>query len=147
MIVVDDAEQLAEAPSLAVVDSLLAGSGELVRVAICSRRSLRLRLAKLRATGRLLELGPADLAFTPAECAACLRAVRGADPSSAEVGRLFELTEGWPLGVALAAAAGEDERDAGGKAMRSSTTSPRRCWTASRRSSARRWRRRQSSTS
>ena len=104
VVVVDDAEQLEDAPSLAIIDTLLAAGGELIRVALCSRRPLRLRLAKLRGNGRLLELGAADLAFSPAECGACLRAVRGRDPSSDETERLFTLTEGWPLGVALAAA-------------------------------------------
>jgi LuxR family maltose regulon positive regulatory protein len=100
---VDDAEQIEGAPSLAIVDDLLAA--ELVRVAICTRRALDLRVAKLRAGGRLLELGAADLAFSPAECSACLLAVRGTDPTSEETERLFTLTEGWPLGVALGAAA------------------------------------------
>lgn len=104
IVAVDDAEQLDDAPSLVIIDRLLATGGELIRVGLCSRRPLRLRLAKLRATGRLLELGPADLAFSPAECGACLRAVRGGDPSSEEVEHLYTLTEGWPLGVALAAA-------------------------------------------
>ena len=104
-VAVDDAEHLEGSPSLAIIDALLAAGGELIRVGLCSRRSLRLRLAKLRGNGRLLELGSADLAFSPVECGACLRTVRGRDPTSDEIDRLFRLTDGWPLGVALAAAA------------------------------------------
>jgi ATP/maltotriose-dependent transcriptional regulator MalT/DNA-binding SARP family transcriptional activator len=106
-VVIDDAERLEGAPSLALVDDLLAAGGP-IRVAVCSRRSLALRLAKLRASGRLLELGTGDLAFTPAECAACLRGVRGSEPTSEEVEQLFAATEGWPLGVSLAAAAASE---------------------------------------
>ena len=105
VVVFDDAEGLAGSASVGIIDELLIAGGDLIHVAICSRRSLRLRLAKLRTSGRLLELGSSDLAFSPGECAACLLAVRGHDPTTAEVERLFELTEGWPLGVALAAAA------------------------------------------
>jgi ATP/maltotriose-dependent transcriptional regulator MalT/DNA-binding SARP family transcriptional activator len=104
VVVIDDAEHLDGASSLGIVDELLA-AGDPIRVAICSRRSLGLRLAKLRANGRLRELGPADLAFSPAECAGCVRAVRGREPDGDEVERLFDLTHGWPLAVALAAAA------------------------------------------
>lgn len=108
VVAVDDAEQLDDAPSLAIIAALLAAGGERIRVGLCSRRSLGLRLAKLRASGRLLELGAADLAFSPAECAACLGAIRGREPAGEEIERIFTLTEGWPLGVALAGAADPD---------------------------------------
>jgi ATP/maltotriose-dependent transcriptional regulator MalT len=105
VVVIDDAEQLAGSPSLEILDLLLAGGADGPRVGICSRRPLDLRLAKLRATGRLRELGASDLVFSPAECAACVRLVRGREPSSDEVEGLLAATEGWPLGVALAATA------------------------------------------
>ena len=105
VVVVDDAEQLEGAPSLSILDLLLTSGTELIRVAVCSRRPLGLRLAKVRGEGRLLELGGADLSFSPAECAACLRAVRATEPTGEETERLYTITEGWPLGVALAAAA------------------------------------------
>ena len=108
VIAIDDAERLDDAPALAIVDALLDGADAVLRIGLCSRRALGLRLARLKASGRLSELGPADLAFSPAECAACLRLVRGHEPSSDEVDVLFAATEGWPLGVALAAAAGPD---------------------------------------
>jgi DNA-binding SARP family transcriptional activator/tetratricopeptide (TPR) repeat protein len=111
VIVVDDAELLEGSPALAILDVLLRGSGELIHVGLCSRRALGLKLARLKAAGRVNELGPADLAFSPAECADCLRLVRGQEPSSDEVEGLFAATEGWPLGVALAAAAGPGSED------------------------------------
>lgn len=106
VVAIDDAERLEGTASIAILDALLDGSNEMLRVGICSRRPLGLRLARLKASGRVSELGPADLAFSPAECGACLRLVRGQEPPSEEVEGLFAATEGWPLGVALAAAAG-----------------------------------------
>ncbi len=108
VIVVDDAERLEGSPAATIVDVLLQRSGGLIHVGLCSRRPLGLKLARLKAAGLANELGPADLVFSPAECADCLRLVRGEEPSSDEVEGLFAATEGWPLGVALAAAAGPD---------------------------------------
>ncbi len=105
VVVVDDAEQLEGSPSVEILNLLLSGSADVLRVGICSRRPIGLRVAKLRATGRLLELGASDLAFSPAECAACIRLVRGREPDAEETEGLLAATDGWPLGVALAAAA------------------------------------------
>jgi LuxR family maltose regulon positive regulatory protein len=102
-IVFDDAEWLAPSPEVArVVSDLLAARASLLRVAVCSRQPLPLGMAKLRATGRLTELGPADLAFSVEECAQLLRERGGHDPPSEEVEAVWQATEGWPLGVALA---------------------------------------------
>jgi ATP/maltotriose-dependent transcriptional regulator MalT/DNA-binding SARP family transcriptional activator len=106
VVAIDDAERLDGTHAVAILDALLDGGGEHLRVGLCSRRPLPLKRARLKATARLTELGPADLAFSPAECAECLRLVRGQEPSGDEVEELFAATEGWPLGVALAAAAG-----------------------------------------
>ena len=48
-------------------------------------------------------LGPADLAFTPEECAAVLALRSGRAPADAEVEEVWTATEGWPLAVALTA--------------------------------------------
>ena len=97
VIVLDDAEHLGD-PALAVVDDLLAARSPVLRVALATRTSLPLRIAKLRGGGTLTELGPAELAFSPEECGELLR-LRGRTEMDAE--RLFTATEGWPLGVAL----------------------------------------------
>ena len=105
-IVVDDAEQLADSPEAsAVLRDLLASNAEVLRVAVAARVALPLRLSKLRATGRLAQLGPADLAFSPEECAELLQAAGGREPNDAELDALWSATEGWPLGVGLSAAA------------------------------------------
>jgi ATP/maltotriose-dependent transcriptional regulator MalT/DNA-binding SARP family transcriptional activator len=104
IVVFDDAEHLDGADgSLRVVDELLRAELRLLHVAVASRRSLRLRVAKPRAHGRLTELTAADLLFDAEECAALLRLRTGLDPASERVEQVLEATEGWPLGIALAA--------------------------------------------
>ncbi len=104
VIVFDDAEALADAPdALAVVRRLLEADVRTLRVAIAARRRPALRSARAQADGRLLEIGAADLVFSAAECADVLRAA-GRDPADDEIDMLLEATEGWPLGVVLAAA-------------------------------------------
>jgi LuxR family transcriptional regulator, maltose regulon positive regulatory protein len=72
------------------------------RLVLAGRAEPPLRAARLRAEGRLLEIGPADLSLTREEAAALLREaglVLGAD----EVAVLQQRTEGWPAGLYLAA--------------------------------------------
>jgi DNA-binding SARP family transcriptional activator/tetratricopeptide (TPR) repeat protein len=106
-IVFDDAEQLADAPEAsAVVQDLLTSAAPALRVAVAARVALPLRLSKLKAAGRVAQLGSADLAFSPEECAELVQAATGREPSGAELDALWSATEGWPLGVALSAASG-----------------------------------------
>jgi DNA-binding SARP family transcriptional activator/tetratricopeptide (TPR) repeat protein len=107
VLVVDDAEALeGSQAALAVVARLIAGEGSPLRLAVAARRPPTLRLARERAAGRVAELGVADLVFSAADCAAYLRLARGREPLPEEVESLVEETEGWPLGVVLAVAAG-----------------------------------------
>jgi DNA-binding SARP family transcriptional activator/tetratricopeptide (TPR) repeat protein len=106
VIAIDDAERLDGTGALPILGALLEGSHDVLRICVCSRRSVDLKLARLKAAGRVSEFGAADLAFSPAECAACLRRARGREAPGEEVEALYAVTEGWPLGVALAAAAG-----------------------------------------
>jgi ATP/maltotriose-dependent transcriptional regulator MalT/DNA-binding SARP family transcriptional activator len=111
-LVIDDAEHLEGAEQVAAM--LLAADVARLRVAIATRRPLRLRAARLRAAGRLTELTAADLAFSAGECAELLRRRTGREPSDEEVDTLWTRTEGWPLGASLAASG--DPADAPGSA-------------------------------
>ena len=104
-IVIDDAEQVADAPEASgVVRDLLTSATPALRVAVAARVALPLRLSKLQAAGRAAQFGPADLAFSPEECAEVLQAANGREADAAELDALWSATEGWPLGVALSAA-------------------------------------------
>ena len=114
VLVIDDAEQLDGAgDSLRIISELLRAELPLLHVAVASRRPLALKVAKVRASGWLTELTTADLAFDAEECAELLRRRTGQDPSSEHVEVVMELTEGWPLGIALAAGLVERATQAG----------------------------------
>jgi LuxR family transcriptional regulator, maltose regulon positive regulatory protein len=72
------------------------------RMVLAGRSEPPVRAARLRAQGRLAEIGLSDLVLTREEAAALLRAAKvtlGED----EVAALHERTEGWPVGLYLAA--------------------------------------------
>jgi LuxR family transcriptional regulator, maltose regulon positive regulatory protein len=72
------------------------------RLVLAGRDRPPLRVARLRAEGKLTEIGPGDLALTAEEAAALLRAAKvtlGGD----EVAELHRRAEGWPVGLYLAA--------------------------------------------
>ena len=70
---------------------------------LTSRADPPLPLARLRGRGQLAELRAADLRFTQAETAAFLREATGLDLPPASVAKLQNRTEGWAVGVQLAA--------------------------------------------
>jgi len=72
------------------------------RLALAGRAEPPLRIARLRAEGKILEIGPEDLALTSDEASSLLRnadVALGVD----EVAGLHQRTEGWPAGLYLAA--------------------------------------------
>ncbi len=72
------------------------------RLALAGRVEPPLRIARLRAEGKILEIGSRDLSLTCEEASALLRAAHvalGAD----DVAELHRQTEGWPVGLYFAA--------------------------------------------
>lgn len=86
-----------------IVDQLPAGA----RACLAGRAEPPLPLARLRAEGRLQEIGPAELALTAAEIGELLE-LQGVPPDPATVAYLARVTEGWAAGLYLAALAGAD---------------------------------------
>jgi LuxR family maltose regulon positive regulatory protein len=74
-----------------------------LHVAISSRSDPPLPLARLRARGQLAELRAAALRFTPEEAAALLREAWGLDLAAEAIAALEARTEGWGVGLQLAA--------------------------------------------
>jgi LuxR family transcriptional regulator, maltose regulon positive regulatory protein len=72
------------------------------RLVLAGRTEPPLRVARLRAEGRILEIGPADLSLTCAEAAVLLRGA-GLELGADVVAELHRRTEGWPVGLYLAA--------------------------------------------
>jgi DNA-binding SARP family transcriptional activator len=114
VMVFDDAEEFEGAETcLALLDQLLNFRAAPLSVAIATRRPLPLKLAKVRAAGRLVEVGPADLSFTATECEELLRLRHGRSMTEDEVGAAIAATEGWPMGVALTSLTGSGEAPVG----------------------------------
>jgi LuxR family maltose regulon positive regulatory protein len=61
-----------------------------------------LALARLRASGELVELRMAELGFTPTEATSLLQEAMGLDLGAQDIWRLWERTEGWAAGLYLA---------------------------------------------
>jgi LuxR family maltose regulon positive regulatory protein len=72
------------------------------RLVLAGRADPPLRIARLRAEGRITEIGPADLTLSAAEAVALLRAA-GVVLGDDDVAELHRRTEGWPVGLYLAA--------------------------------------------
>ncbi len=72
------------------------------RLALAGRVEPPLRIARLRAEGKILEIGPRDLSLTCGEASLLLRAAQVA-LSEDDVAELHRRTEGWPVGLYLAA--------------------------------------------
>ncbi len=72
------------------------------RLVLAGRDRPPLRIARLRAEGRVLEIGPGDLMMSRPEAASLLRAAE-VTLSENDVAALHQRTEGWPVGLYLAA--------------------------------------------
>src|ERR1022692_4518972 len=72
------------------------------RLALAGRAEPPLRVARLRAEGRILEIGPEDLSLTPDEASSLLRNAELALGED-DVAERPRRTEGWPAGLYLAA--------------------------------------------
>jgi LuxR family maltose regulon positive regulatory protein len=82
---------------------LLSHLPQRLHLAIASRSDPPLPVARLRASGQLAELRAADLRFTPEEAAAFLREVWKLDLPPEAAAALEARTEGWAVGLQLAA--------------------------------------------
>ncbi len=74
-----------------------------VHLLIATRADPPLPLARLRGRGQLLEIGADDLRFTAEETAELLRELRGVPLAAEHVEALTERTEGWAVGLKMAA--------------------------------------------
>jgi len=102
VLVLDDVHLLDDRECLIALSELANHVPGGSRLVLAGRTSPPLRIARLRAEGRVLEIGPGDLSLTGEEAALLLREA-GADLGDDEVAELHRRTEGWPAGLYLAA--------------------------------------------
>jgi LuxR family transcriptional regulator, maltose regulon positive regulatory protein len=102
VLVLDDVHLLRNSECRAALsvlaDHVPAGS----RLALAGRAGPPLRIARLRAEGKIMEIGPADLSLTREEASSLLRDA-GLALAEEDVAELHKRTEGWPAGLYLAA--------------------------------------------
>lgn len=104
VLVLDDVHVLRNRECLSALsvlaDHVPAGS----RLVVAGRANPLPRVARLRAEGRIVEIGPRDLSLTAKEASSLLRGA-GVVLGEDEVARLHRRTEGWPAGLYIAALA------------------------------------------
>ena len=102
VLVLDDVHLLRNSECRAALsvlaDHVPAGS----RLALAGRDEPPARVARLRAEGKIEEIGPADLSLTVEEAETLLRAAEVV-LGEQDVAQLHERTEGWAAGLYLAA--------------------------------------------
>jgi len=102
VLVLDDVHLLHDSECRAALSVLAEHVPAGSRLVLAGRSAPPVRIARLRAEGRITEVGPADLALTREEAAALLEAA-GVSLGADDVTVLHERTEGWPAGLYLAA--------------------------------------------
>ncbi|HKD95698.1 MAG TPA: LuxR C-terminal-related transcriptional regulator [Gaiellaceae bacterium] len=99
---VDDVQVLRSPAALAAFERLLCQAAHGTSIAFAARRTPALPLARLRAEGRLVEIGTDELALTGREAETLLRRAGVLLPRG-EAAALAERLEGWPAALFLAA--------------------------------------------
>ena len=102
VLVLDDVHLLHNRECRAAVSVLADHVPDGSRLVLAGRAGPPLRAARLRAEGKILEIGPRDLSLTREEASSLLREA-GVALGQDEVAELHERTEGWPAGLYLAA--------------------------------------------
>ena len=116
VLVLDDVHALHNSECRAALSVLAEHVPSGSRLALAGRNEPPVRVARLRAEGRITEIGPDDLALNRDEASVVLGAAQvalGAD----EVTELYRRTEGWPAGLYLAALCLREGGSPGGAAI------------------------------
>ncbi|MGN9764245.1 LuxR C-terminal-related transcriptional regulator [Micromonospora sp. SD12] len=110
---IDDCHLLTEPACHRQLAAFVAVQPPNCQLLVASRRTPPLRLARLRASGRLLEIGPTELRFDSGDAAWLATTVTaGVDLRDDTAQALIEASEGWPVAVHLAARAMRHHADA-----------------------------------
>jgi LuxR family maltose regulon positive regulatory protein len=102
MLILDDVHLLRNAESRDALSVLADHVPPGSRLVLAGRDEPPLRIARLRAEGRILEIGPGDLSLNREDATALLRDA-GLALAEDEIAELHRRTEGWPTGLYLAA--------------------------------------------
>ncbi len=109
VLVLDDLDRLTEPPVMDAVATIAGYVPSGSQLALAGRAVPSVGLPRLRADGRLLEVGVEDLALGPPQAFGLLRGA-GVRATKAEAAELADATEGWPVGLYLAALSLQEQR-------------------------------------
>ena len=107
VLVLDNVHLLRSRQSARTVSALAEHIPDESTLVLAGRALPRLPIARVRTSGRLLEVGVEELALSRREVELLLRAV-DVDYDAEDVAKLTDRTEGWPVGAYLAALALKD---------------------------------------
>jgi LuxR family maltose regulon positive regulatory protein len=103
VLVLDDYHVIKEHSCHDQIAFLLAHLPSSAQIVLITRVDPPLPLARMRASGEMVEIRARELRFGPDETAALVHSVSGVRLSEANLADLAERTEGWPAGTYLAA--------------------------------------------
>ena len=111
VVVIDDFHHAGASPM--VLSAFISALPHGVRLVLGSRHDPPFPLGRLRVQGRVLEIRDRELGFDLGETGALFERLQ-IDVTEEDLGRLYDLTEGWPAGLQLAALSlsGRDDADA-----------------------------------
>jgi LuxR family maltose regulon positive regulatory protein len=112
VLVLDDYHLIHAAPVRQIVQLLLKRQPPQMHLVVSTREEPVLQLPRLRAQGQVTEIGERDLRFTAAEATTLLNGIMGLRLSPEAVAALEARTEGWFVGLQLAALSLQDCQDA-----------------------------------
>lgn len=111
LLILDDVHAVPEATLHSSLVYLLLNSPANLKIVLSSRKAIALPIAELSSRGRCATILDQDMRFDLNESILLLRARFGQRISMDSCVRLYELTEGWPLGVQLAVSSIERSPD------------------------------------
>ena len=102
VLVLDDVHLLHDRECRAALSALADHVPGRSRLVLAGRAQPPLRVARLRAEGKIVEIGPRELSLTAEEASSLLRGA-GLTLGEGEIAELYRRSEGWPAGLYLAA--------------------------------------------
>ena len=111
ILVIDDFHAITNPAVHAVFRDIIERSAPQLHFLICSRTALPFSVSKLRAQSDLTELGQQELSLTLEETGLYMNMVMGSGLKAADLAILYERTEGWLVGLQLAALSIRDQQD------------------------------------
>ena len=103
ILVLDDYHDIQDSTIHQQVTFLLENQPPCMHLVLVTREDPLLPLARLRAQGKMLEIRGDDLRFSSQECEVFLGDIMGVSLTSDQIGALVRRTEGWIVGLQLAA--------------------------------------------